>query len=129
MNFAGAGIPNPYDYQPPSGLLGHGEGEQERRSYDFLKFEVEILNNGGAAYFTKQEVGNINRKYLHLKTDEYKFVEQATSIFEIYKMFEDVIYGKNCLGAGLITKKGTKDEKPLGIITAWGLPKLKEYLA
>ena len=43
-------------------------------------------------------------------------------------MFEDAIYGKNRLGAVLITKNGTKDEKPLGIITAWDLPKLKEYL-
>jgi hypothetical protein len=29
MNFASAGIPNPYDYQPPSGLLGDGKTREE----------------------------------------------------------------------------------------------------
>jgi CBS domain-containing protein len=94
-----------------------------------LEWLVENINEGGIAYFMEQKVGDINRGYLHPKTNECKFIKQTASIFEIYKMFEDAIYGKNRLGAVLITKNGTKDEKPLGIITAWDLPKLKDCLA
>ena len=93
-----------------------------------LEWLAENINEGGEAYFAKQKVADVNLRYLHPKTNQCEFIKQSTSIFEIYKMFEDAIYGKNRLGAVLITKNGTKDEKPLGIITAWDLPKLKEYL-
>ena len=83
-----------------------------------LEWLVENINEGGEAYFAKQKVDNVNRKYLHPKTNQCVFIKESTSIFEIDKMFEDTIYGQNRLGVILITKNGTKDENPLGIITA-----------
>ena len=43
-------------------------------------------------------------------------------------MFEEAIEKGRRLGALVITKSGKKDELPIGIITAWDLPRIDQYI-
>lgn len=93
-----------------------------------LEWLSENITDCGTAYFEKQRIKDINRKYLHTKTNQYKFIKGETSIFEVQKMFESAISEQERLGVILITKSGQKNEIPIGIITAWDLPRIQEYL-
>jgi len=90
-----------------------------------LEWLVENINKGEAQFY-KQIVGKINRKYLNSLNNLYKFVLPNLNIFEVLKIFEDHLRRGKRLGVIFITPNGKKDEKPVGIITAWDLPKIKE---
>jgi len=81
----------------------------------------------GKADFYKQQIKNVNSKYLNDPNDLYKFVPPDKDIFEIYDEFKSAIGKKKRLGAIFITPSGIKDNLPLGIITAWDLPEIERY--
>lgn len=82
----------------------------------------------GSAGFKKNKIRDINRGYLFPRTNKVKFIPANTDIFKVQKMFDSAINKGERLGALIITRRGGEDEKPIGIITAWDLPKIKEYL-
>lgn len=92
-----------------------------------LDWLVENIQEGRAQFY-KQLIGKINRKYLNSSNNLHKFVSSKISIFDVLKIFEETIEQKKRLGAIFITKNGRKNEKIIGIITAWDLPKIKECL-
>lgn len=92
-----------------------------------LEWLCENISDCGTAYFEKKRLKDINRKYLHTVINQHKFVKGETSIFEVQKMFDNAISDQERLGVVIITPSGQKNEKPIGIITAWDLPKIKEY--
>jgi CBS domain-containing protein len=92
-----------------------------------LDWLVENIKEGKAQFY-KQKVGQINPKYLHPFTNRHKFISPRVSIFEVIKMFEDAVSKRERLGVIFITSSGRENEEPVGIITAWDLPKIKEYL-
>lgn len=71
---------------------------------------------------------DLNKKYLNNKNEEILFLPENRSIFDVKKSFEVSIKKKERLGAIFITKNGKKNEFPLGIITAYDLPKIDSYL-
>jgi len=91
-------------------------------------FEWLVDNiSSGTAKFEKIRLSNFDRKYLHPRTSQYKFIKASTSIFDAYKMFQVAVSGGKRLGAVFITESGVDNEQPIGIITAWDLPKVKNY--
>lgn len=60
--------------------------------------------------------------------DRYEFISQNTNIYEIKSMFEENIKDGERLGALLITNLWKKEEPLVGIITAWDLPTIDEYM-
>jgi predicted transcriptional regulator len=54
----------------------------------------------------------------------YAFVARGCSVFEVLEMFERYSHKGLRLQAVLITEDGREDRKPLGIITAFDLPKI-----
>jgi predicted transcriptional regulator len=52
---------------------------------------------------------------------EVKFVDRHMDIYEVEELFEDHHLAKKKLEAVIVTHNGKKEEKPLGIITAWDL--------
>lgn len=71
------------------------------------------------------------KKYLDQLDDEfncYKFISRTTDVFNIQDAFLSLVSQHKRLGAVFITERGKEDEKILGIITAWDLPKIKEFL-
>ena len=73
-------------------------------------------------------IGEITPKYLNNQNNRYEFVPANCDIFTVLKMFENAISKKQRLGAIFITPNGNKHRRPIGIITAWDLPKIKNYL-
>lgn len=57
----------------------------------------------------------------------YKFVARNTDIFSVKDDFLVLVNKKWRLGAVFVTQNGRKDEKIIGIITSWDLPKIDEY--
>jgi CBS domain-containing protein len=96
----------------------------ETTIFDWLIDNIER----GRADFYKQTLEQVNRKYLNSPNNLYKFVSAELDIFSARKIFEDTIWDGKRMGVIFITKGGKKDEKPTGIITAWDLPKIKEFL-
>ena len=71
------------------------------------------------------------KKYLDQPNDEfngYKFLSKTTDVFNIQAAFLFFVSEHKRLGAVFITERGKEDEKILGIITAWDLPKITELL-
>ncbi len=83
----------------------------------------------GKADFYKQQMKDINPKYLNDPNDLYKFVSPDKDIFTVYDEFKKAIGGKKRLGAIFVTPSGKKNELPVGIITAWDLPEIESILA
>jgi len=92
-----------------------------------LEWLVENIKEGQAQFY-KQTISRINRKYLNSPNNLYRFVPPNLNIFETFKMFEETIEQNKRLGVIFITENGGKNGKLIGIITAWDLPKIKEYL-
>lgn len=92
-----------------------------------LEWLVENIKEGRAQFY-KGKVADINRKYLNSNRNIHKFVSADTSVFEIQKMFDDSIKQGKRLGVIFITNSGKKDERPVGIVTAWDLPKINDFL-
>lgn len=82
----------------------------------------------GKAQFYKRLVGDIKKEYLFNENDKVNFISETKSIFEVQAMFEEAIRKSQRLGALIITKSGKKDEKPIGIITAWDLPRIDQFI-
>ncbi len=83
----------------------------------------------GQADFRKLELRNVDKKYLDLKNDTVEFISEKTNIFEIKQKFEEAIKKNQRLGALFITHTGGKNHfPPIGIVTAYDLPKIDEYL-
>jgi hypothetical protein len=57
-----------------------------------------------------------------------KFVSRTTDVFNIQSAFLSFVSEHRRLGAILITERGEEKEKILGIVMAWDLPKIKEFL-
>lgn len=92
-----------------------------------LDWLVENINEGRAQFY-KRRICDINLSYLNSKANRFLFAPAGTSIFDVYQKFLNAIDGNARLGAILITENGKRDERLLGIITAWDLPKIQGYL-
>ncbi|WP_010650253.1 CBS domain-containing protein [Oceanobacillus massiliensis] len=53
--------------------------------------------------------------------DNYKFIKSGTSVYEAIEIFKEQIGKGIRIEALLITRKGTKSEKLLGIVTNWDI--------
>lgn len=93
-----------------------------------LRWLIENVKEGEAQFY-KKTVSDINRKYLNSPDNKHHFVSHDKSVFEIKEMFDKAIQKGERLGVVLITNTGNKNEQLLGIVTAWDLPKIDEYLA
>ncbi|MFH0923144.1 MAG: CBS domain-containing protein [Candidatus Falkowbacteria bacterium] len=58
----------------------------------------------------------------------YKFISRNTNVFDIRESFSNSIKKQRRLGVIFVTADGKKNEKLLGIITAWDLPKIDKLL-
>src|SRR5680860_25759 len=81
----------------------------------------------GKAGFYKQQIKNVNPKYLNDPNDLYKFISPDKDIFEVYDEFKTAIGDRKRLGAIFITHSANKNELPIGIVTAWDLPEIESY--
>lgn len=57
----------------------------------------------------------------NVKEHPIKFADKSIDIFEVEEIFENAHKEKTDLEAVIITENGGKNEKPLGLITAWDL--------
>lgn len=76
------------------------------------------------------KIGDI-KKYLDIenRSNEYfEFVSQDTSAYIIKEWFAKAIKGNKRLGAVFVTENGKENEKLLGVITAWDLPRMESQL-
>lgn len=92
-----------------------------------LSWLVENINEGKADFY-KPQMKNVKREYLYNQTNIVDFISEKTSIFKVPELFSKAINKSSRLGALLITKTGDKDELPTGIITAWDLPLIDDYI-
>lgn len=92
-----------------------------------LNWLVENINEGKADFYKPQMI-NVKREYLHCASNIVKFIPVSKSIFDIPEMFNLAISKNQRLGAIIITEKGTKEELPKGIITAWDIPLIDDYI-
>jgi predicted transcriptional regulator len=94
-----------------------------------LSWLVDNINQKGEADFRKSRLIDINKKYLNSPNDKIEFISQDTNIFDIKQIFEKTIKDKKRLGALYITSSGNRDSfPPIGIVTAYDLPRIDEYL-
>lgn len=84
---------------------------------DILKW---MVNKGFNSFF---EMENIRVKDVvpFITNDQIAYVSKKTDIFEAEDLFEIAHKNKGNLKCMIITENGGKDEKPLGLITAWDL--------
>lgn len=61
------------------------------------------------------------------KYNAFRFVAKDTDAFEVREDFVSFLSQKKRLGAIFVTENGSPQEKILGIITAWDIPKLAQY--
>lgn len=92
-----------------------------------LNWLVQNINDGKADFYKPQMI-NVKREYLHCNTNIVKFIPMSKSVFDIPEMFNLAISKNQRLGAIFITERGTKNEYPKGIITAWDLPLIDDYI-
>ena len=92
-----------------------------------MNWLIENLVDGKAS-FSNKTMGDFNSKYLHTSENKYEFVASDFDIFAAQKMFDSSMYAGERLGCIIITQSGNRDEKPIGIITAWDLPKIRDFL-
>lgn len=92
-----------------------------------LSWLVDNIKEGKAQFY-KRLIGDIRKEYLFNENDKVDFISETKSIFEVQAMFEEAIRRVQRLGALIITKSGKKDEKPIGIITAWDLPRIDQFI-
>lgn len=94
-----------------------------------LSWLVENISEGNA-YFSKKQIMDVSRRYLHNDRENgVEFIPENTNIFEVQSYFDRAIQRNRRLGAILITSTGLKDEEPTGIITAWDLPRIDEFIS
>lgn len=92
-----------------------------------LSWLVDNIKEGKAQFY-KRLIGDIKKEYLFNENDKVDFISETKSIFEVQAMFEESIRRGQRLGALIITKSGKNDEKPIGIITAWDLPRIDQFI-
>lgn len=68
--------------------------------------------------FTEAKVGDM---FSFQKAQPIEFVSKETNIFEVEEMFANAHMKKKALECVVITETGNKNEKPIGLITAWDL--------
>ncbi|MDO4978070.1 MAG: hypothetical protein Q4E53_12505 [Eubacteriales bacterium] len=80
-------------------------------------------------HLSKELTLNDIKNYLSLENDRkeyYRFVKKDSLISEVSELFHDGINKGARIGMVFITKNGRKEEKLLGIVTAWDLAARKE---
>lgn len=93
-----------------------------------LSWLADNIDNGKAD-FRKSRLIDINKKYLNSPNDIVSFIPEQMDIFEIKKRFEEAVKHGKRLGALFITPSGDKNHfPPTGIVTAYDLSKIDEYL-
>jgi len=84
----------------------------------------------GGFILEETKIGDLKR-YLDRsdnKFNSYKFLAKNTDVFSIQEAFLSFVQEEKRLGAIFITETGKVNEKLLGIITAWDIPKIKSLL-
>lgn len=74
------------------------------------------------------KIGDL-KKYFDLLHDSfrgYEFVPKNTNVFDVQEKFLSFTAKQRRLAAIFVTENGRKEEKILGMITAWDLPKIKK---
>lgn len=92
-----------------------------------LSWIVDNIHKGRAQFY-KKLIRDINKEYLFNVDDVVDFIPESKNIFEVKNMFEEAIGKSKRLGALIITPTGKKNEKPIGIITAWDLPRIDQFI-
>ena len=83
----------------------------DRFDFDLEKIKVKDI----------QEYLNIENR----PNEYFKFVSKNENAYLIKQWFKEAIGEKKRLGAVFVTETGQKDEKIIGIITSWDLPRIK----
>lgn len=100
--------------------------------YKANKFVFLLTERGLRSFFANTIKGSIidlsNIKIFALQSYEEErnviFVSSSQNVFELENIFEERVQNGNKLEAVLITPNGSKEEKPVGIITPWDLIKM-----
>ena len=66
------------------------------------------------------DLGNYT-EFENIKSETFSFVARDALLADIYDLFNQAIKKHQRIGMVFITQHGKKEEKPLGIITAWDL--------
>jgi predicted transcriptional regulator len=78
-----------------------------------------------ARYSVNHMVDLVNIKVRDILTNviqhPIEFANKSIDVFEVEEIYEEAHKNKTDLEAVIITENGKKDEKPLGLITAWDL--------
>jgi hypothetical protein len=96
------------------------------------KFVFLLTERGLRSFFADKLMGStidLNKiKIFDLQSYEEEwnvlFIAASQNVFELENIFEERVQSSNKLEAVLITPNGSKEEKPVGIITPWDLIKM-----
>lgn len=94
--------------------------------YDGENFKGLVTENGITKWLSENKEASTKEILLHeilpyQKENNHEFINKTASIYEAVELFKENIGKGNRLDALLITNNGEKNEKLLGIITAWDI--------
>lgn len=92
------------------------------------KTVLDILVNEGAEVFSGDMDFDHIKKYITMEnivSNTFAFVGNSTLVSEIKEIFKEDVDNKERINIIFVTQHGKKDEKLLGIITAWEIATIK----
>ena len=92
------------------------------------KTVLDILVNEGAEVFSGDMDFDHIKKYITMEnivSNTFAFVGNSTLVSEIKEVFKEDVDNKERINIIFVTQHGKKDEKLLGIITAWEIATIK----
>lgn len=90
----------------------------------FFEWVHDVLNKKLDSSFEKKLIRDINPKYLNSPVIRYEVLKSADSAGKVLSIFKKNTSASKRLDCILITKDGSKNSKPIGIITPWDLYKV-----
>lgn len=105
--------------------------------YDMEGKFVEMLSESTIAYWVADQIGDDGEIHLadikvgdvplENTNDEFVFVQESKSIYDIEQLFAQTLQKKKRLGAVFVTEHGSSDELITGVVTAMDIPRLADH--
>ena len=92
------------------------------------KTVLDIMVTEGADAFSSEITFDMIQKYISIEnvtSNKFTFVGNSTLVSEIKDIFKEDIDNKERINIIFVTQHGKRDEKLLGIITAWEIAAVK----
>jgi predicted transcriptional regulator len=108
----------------------HEKGYSKFPVYDGRDFIGLITESGITKWLAKNKESSIKETLIeeimpYQKDNNHQFISQDTSVYQAVEVFKEKIGNGNRIDALLITATGQKDDKLIGIITAWDIMGIK----